>query len=92
MGGPSPWSKRPILSDAPGDISMRNFYEELSSNRYTVNGDVTDWVKVPFNEARYGTNLCGSIVCSTVWSFVNDSVDAWYNAQVAAGKHLLEMP
>jgi immune inhibitor A len=34
-------------------------------------------VKVPFNEARYGTNLCGSIVCSTVWVFVNSAVDAW---------------
>jgi immune inhibitor A len=80
-----------LFSDAPGDVSMRNFYEELSSNRYTVNGDVTDWVKVPFNEARYGTNLCGSIVCSTVWRFVNDSVDAWYNAQVAAGKSAAEI-
>ena len=80
-----------LFSEAPGDVSMRNFYKELSSNRYTVNGKVTDWVKVPFNEARYGTNLCGSIVCSTVWSFVNDSVDAWYNAQVAAGKTAAEI-
>ncbi|MGE5375325.1 MAG: immune inhibitor A domain-containing protein [Bacteroidota bacterium] len=75
-----------LFSQAPGAVSMRNFYIEQSSNRYTVNGDVTDWVKVPFNEARYGTNLCGSIVCSTVWRFVNDSTDAWYNAQIAAGK------
>ena len=65
---------------------MRNFYIEQSSNRYTVNGDVTNWVQVPFNEARYGTNLCGGIVCSTVWDFVNHSIDAWYNAQIAAGK------
>ena len=36
---------------------MRNFYIEQSSNRYTVNGDVTDWVKVPFNEANYGSQL-----------------------------------
>jgi immune inhibitor A len=66
-----------LFDDAPGENSMRNFYKEQSSNRYTVNGEVTDWVKVPYNEARYGTNLCGSIVCSTVWNFVNDSVDAW---------------
>ena len=38
---------------------------------------MTDWVTVPYNEARYGTNPCGSIVCSTVWRFVNDSIDAW---------------
>jgi immune inhibitor A len=66
-----------LFDDSAGANSMRNFYEEQSSNRYTVNGEVTDWVQVPFNEARYGTNLCGSIVCSTVWRFVNDSVDAW---------------
>lgn len=75
-----------LFSEAAGAVSMRKFYIEQSSNRYTVNGAVEDWVQVPFNEARYGTNLCGSIVCSTVWRFVNDSIDAWYNAQVAAGK------
>jgi immune inhibitor A len=72
-----------LFSEAPGAVSMRNFYIEQSSNRYTVNGEVTDWVQVPFNEARYGTNLCGSIVCSTVWRFVNDSTDAWYSGQLA---------
>ena len=66
-----------LFADAAGENSMRNYYKEQSSNRYTVNGEVTDWVKVPFNEARYGTNLCGGIVCSTVWDFVNASVDAW---------------
>ena len=35
---------------------MVNYYKEQSSNRYTVNGDVTEWVKVPYNEARYGQN------------------------------------
>jgi len=75
-----------LFAGAAGAVSMRNFYIEQSSNRYTVNGDVTDWVQVPYNEARYGTNACGSIVCSTVWRFVNDSTDAWYAAQIAAGK------
>ena len=67
-----------LFSEAPGAVSMRNFYIEQSSNRYTVNGEVTDWVMVPYNEARYGTNACGSIVCSTVWRFVNDAADAWF--------------
>jgi immune inhibitor A len=74
-----------LFSEAPGAVSMRNFYIEESSNRYTVNGEVTDWVQVTYNEARYGTNACGSIVCSTVWRFVDDSADAWYAQQVAAG-------
>ncbi len=75
-----------LFSDAPGAISFRNFYKELSSNRYTVNGEVTDWVKVPFNEAYYGSNYCGGIVCARTWLFVRDAVNAWYAAQIAAGK------
>jgi immune inhibitor A len=75
-----------LFNDTPGAISMRNFYKEQSSNRYTVNGDVTDWVQVPFNEANYGSNYCGGIVCARTWLFVRDSVNAWYNAQIAAGK------
>ena len=74
-----------LFSDAPGAVSMRNFYIEQSSNRYTVNGDVTDWVQVPYNAAAYGRNYCGGIVCAQTWVFVNHSIDAWYNAQIAAG-------
>ncbi len=75
-----------LFSEAPDAVSMRNFYLEQSSNRYTVNGDVTDWVTVPYNAAHYGRDYCGGIVCQQTWQFVNDSIDAWYNAQVAAGK------
>jgi immune inhibitor A len=75
-----------LFADTPGAVSMRNFYKEQSSNRYTVNGDVSDWTQVPFNEAYYGSNYCGGIVCARTWLFVRDSVNAWYNAQVAAGK------
>jgi len=75
-----------LFDDAPGENSMRNFYKEQSSNRYTVNGEVTDWVQVPFNENNYGANYCGSIVCARTWLFVRDSINAWYNQQIAAGK------
>jgi immune inhibitor A len=74
-----------LFSEEKGAVSMRNFYIEQSSNRYAVNGIVEDWVSVPFNEARYGTNLCGDIVCSTVWDFVDHSVNAWYDEKIAAG-------
>ena len=47
---------------------------------------MTDWVQVPYNEARYGANYCGDIVCATTWLFVRDEAAAWYNSQVAAGK------
>jgi immune inhibitor A len=75
-----------LFSEAPGAVSMRNYYIEQSSNRYTVNGDVTDWVQVPYNAAHYGRDYCGSIVCAQTWVFVNNSIDAWYNSQIAAGK------
>jgi immune inhibitor A len=75
-----------LFSEEKGAVSMRNFYIEQSSNRYTVNGEVTDWVQVPYNAAAYGRNYCGDNVCAQTWVFVNHSIDAWYNAQVAAGK------
>jgi immune inhibitor A len=74
-----------LFSEANDAVSMRNFYIEQSSNRYTVNGDVTDWGLVPFNQKYYGEDYCGGIVCAATWDFVNDSVDAWYNGQALAG-------
>lgn len=75
-----------LFSEAPGAVSMRNFYIEQSSNRYTVNGAVEDWVQVPFNAANYGSNYCGGIVCARTWLFVRDSLAAWYSGQIAAGQ------
>ncbi|MFI5841389.1 immune inhibitor A domain-containing protein [Catenuloplanes sp. NPDC051500] len=64
--------------------SMTTFYTAQSGGRYTVGGDVSNWVTVPYNEARYGSNT---------WSggegyqdFVKDAALAWYQAQVAAGQ------
>jgi len=62
---------------------MRNYYLEQSSNRYTVNGDVTDWVKVPGNGVDYGCN-CRSDAYA--WLFIRDSLNAWYAGEKAAGK------
>jgi immune inhibitor A len=79
--------KRLLFSEEPGFSSMRNHYLENSSGRYAVTGDVTDWSKVPFNEAAYGSNYCGSIVCvRDIQRFLEDSLNDWYNRQVAAGK------
>lgn len=75
-----------LFADEPGANSMRNFYIEQSSGRYAVAGDVGDWVQVPYRAAHYGRDWCGSIVCSSTWWFIQDSGDAWYNAQLAEGK------
>ncbi len=36
--------------------SFRDFYLKQSNGRFLAKGDVSDWVTVPFNEARYGHN------------------------------------
>lgn len=74
-----------LFSDAPGALSLHNYYLEQSSGRFALMGDVAGWERVPFNAARYGSNLCGAFICPTVWDFVQDSVDVWYDGRRAAG-------
>ena len=64
--------------------SFRDFYLKQSGGRYTVKGDVSDWVSVPFNEARYGSNEIPQ--SDGYWNYVKDTATAWYQAQKAAGK------
>ncbi|MEU7023442.1 immune inhibitor A domain-containing protein [Streptomyces sp. NPDC046203] len=66
--------------------SLKTFYEQTSSGRYSVDGTVTDWVKVRYNEARYGSNYCGQSNCINVWDTVRDGVNAWVADQKAQGK------
>ncbi|MBV1938323.1 immune inhibitor A [Streptomyces sp. BV286] len=67
-----------------GADSMKKYYEKQSSGRYSIAGAVSDWVKVPYNEARYGSNKCDPDTCA--WNAVADGVTAWVDAQKAAGK------
>jgi immune inhibitor A len=71
-----------LFNGAPGANSMRNFYIEQSSGRFAVNGDVTDWVKVPGKAAGYDDDLGGP----AVWKFLIDSVNGWYQARINAGQ------
>ncbi|XVU28634.1 immune inhibitor A domain-containing protein [Actinoplanes sp. CA-054009] len=64
--------------------SMANFYYKQSGGRYTVGGDVSDWVKLPYNEARYGSNEIAED--DGYWNYIKDSATAWYDSQIAAGK------
>ena len=68
--------------------SVATYYRTQSSGRYTVDGVVHDWVRVPFNEARYGHNLCGRRICTSnaMWPLVTDAINAWTQQQLAAGK------
>ena len=76
----------PVLRQGKGKDSLKTYYEKQSSGRYSVDGEVSDWVKVPYNEARYGSNYCGSTNCANVWDTVRDGVTAWAADQKAKGK------
>jgi immune inhibitor A len=60
--------------------SLSTYYKTQSSGRYTVDGTVSDWVKVPYNEARYGREDSGT------WYLIQDAVKAWIAQQKAAGQ------
>ncbi|MBT0773577.1 immune inhibitor A [Kineosporia sp. J2-2] len=69
--------------------SLKTYYETQSSGRYSVDGTVTDWVKVPYNEARYGRSNgypCASSTCSNTWALLEDALSAWVDEQKAAGQ------
>ncbi|WP_255474568.1 immune inhibitor A domain-containing protein [Micromonospora sp. AMSO31t] len=51
--------------------SFRDFYLKQSGGRYTVGGDVSDWITVPFNEARYGSNKISE--ADGYWNFIKDT-------------------
>lgn len=73
----------------PNADSLANYYRKQSSGRYSVEGLVTDWTRVPFNEARYGRSNgfpCGGIICNNSFDLVKDGANAWYAGQLAAGR------
>ncbi len=75
-----------LYDRTPGANSMANFYLEQSSGRYTVAGEATDWVPVPGLACDYDDGDPGPGDAQHVWQFLIDSVNGWYNQQIAAGK------
>jgi immune inhibitor A len=74
-----------------GADSLKSYYEKQSSGRYSVDGTVTDWVKVKYNEARYGRSNgfpCAGNVCNNTWDLVRDAVNQWVADRLAAGATL----
>jgi len=72
-----------------GVESLKTYYEKQSSGRYSVEGKVTNWVKVKYNEARYGRSdgfPCAGNVCSNTWNLLDDALDQWVADQKAAGR------
>ncbi|WP_249138710.1 immune inhibitor A domain-containing protein [Phycicoccus avicenniae] len=69
--------------------SFRDFYLKQSNGRFLAQGDVSDWVQVPFNEARYGSNEIPQ--SDGYWAYIDDTAQAWYDDQVAQGKSVDEI-
>lgn len=77
------------LMFAEGKQSFRDFYLKQSNGRFNTKGDVSDWVTLPYNEARYGHNPApgdGTSEAGGYWNYVKDSAAAWYDDQKAQGK------
>jgi immune inhibitor A len=77
------------FGEGKGVESLKTYYEKQSSGRYSVDGQVSDWVKVPYNEARYGRSNgypCGGNVCSNTHALIADALVAWTADQKAKGR------
>ncbi|HYI56281.1 MAG TPA: immune inhibitor A domain-containing protein [Microlunatus sp.] len=77
------------FGEGAGVQSLKTYYEKQSSGRYSVDGQVTDWVKVPYNEARYGRSggyPCAGNVCSNTWALLRDALNSWVVDQEAQGR------
>jgi immune inhibitor A len=68
--------------------TMREFYRVQSSGRYSIGGQVTEWVKVPFNGSRYGANAMGD---AGAWTLIADAINTWTQDQLASGRTLDEV-
>lgn len=66
-------------SQAP---SFADFYHQQSQGRFGVEGAVTDWVKVPYNEAYYKAD-CEASGCAKL---IADGMSGWIAGQRAAGR------
>jgi immune inhibitor A len=70
---------------------MREYFERQSSNRYSIEGKVHGWVTVPYNQALYGRDFCGGIVCSTSKMLARDAMAVWVQQELDAGKTIADV-
>ena len=66
-----------FFDDSEGAVSFKNYYQELSSGRFDVEGDVTDWITLPGAGDDYWSELD---------RIITDGGNVWYDEQIAAGK------
>ncbi|NUU23817.1 MAG: M6 family metalloprotease domain-containing protein [Streptomycetaceae bacterium] len=74
-----------FFGDGSKGPSLKTHYRAQSSGRMDIDGNVTDWVRVQWNEARYGNDDCGAKVCTNAWDLVRDALNQWYDDRAADG-------
>lgn len=76
---------------------MAKYYQTQSSGRYSINGDVTEWVKVPYNQALYGRGYCGNpagsavTTCPSSKALVRDALAVWVADQLKSNKTMKQI-
>ena len=76
------------FGEGEGVESLKTYYEKQSSGRYSVEGQATVWVKVDYNEARYGRSdgfPCDDSVCDNTWQLVKHGMNKWVQYMRWAG-------
>ena len=76
---------------------MKEYYRVQSSGRYSIDGDVTEWVKVPYNQALYGRGFCGTppgtpvTTCASTKALIRDAMAVWVDNQLKAGQTMAQI-
>ena len=76
---------------------MKEYYRVQSSGRYTIDGDVTEWVKVPYNQALYGRGYCGTppgtpvTTCASTKALIRDALAVWVDNELKSGKTMAQI-
>lgn len=63
--------------------SFKDYYLKQSNGQYTATVTTEDWVTVPKNGSWYGDNANET---QGYWTYIADTVNAWYEKQVSLGK------
>ena len=71
--------------------SVAEYFLEQSSGRYTIDGACEEWVAVSGDHTVYDDGDGTPDTSRNVWIFLQDSLDGWYAAQLAAGKSAEEI-
>lgn len=80
-----------LYAQGDGVNSVAEYFLEMSSGLYTVDGVCEDWIAVPGDHTVYDDGDVKNDTSKNVWLFLEDSLDGWYASQVAAGKTVAQI-